>query len=535
MKRGRPAALPGPQWHPPERMSGGGQTVRFFPEQGGGQAADFDFSSWPVDDELRTAFAAAFAELTAADGTHRSKSTAVSNFQALRRFSVYLSSSARPPRQPRDLAPAHMAEFRLARPRDYIRVKVLLRIIPGITPAFAGALGSANPPRRCVQVRSYSKAEFNSIMAAARGQLRDARSRIRASRELLRQWRSGEFEQGTEPWRRGYVLNHVCRTGDVPRTPSDTRMALCDGLGTTEELIAALHLTFHEMLAGVVLLVGLTGHNATGIGELTVSHHRADGDGNAGMTRVAIVEIIKNRRGRRRRYMSVPLIDIPDRVPGGAGDVSRNREDLNTPFGVFATLCKLTADSRAAAGSDRLLIARSARGGKGAGRHWCVGMPNGGIGKVWAASHNLRADPTDDGEEAMPLVVTWPRLRLTFVQMHQRGVAHTERVLVNEYLLRDRGDINKYRRVVADVLAEQERNAREFGLARTLSDADVALASRDLVSAAKRLGIDGPALQRLLDGRLDTALAACIDETPQSVLAPWLSVPRVVPAMPRLP
>jgi hypothetical protein len=49
-------------------MFGSGQIVRFFPEQGG-QAADFDFSSWPVDEELRKAFAAAFAELTAADRT----------------------------------------------------------------------------------------------------------------------------------------------------------------------------------------------------------------------------------------------------------------------------------------------------------------------------------------------------------------------------------------------------------------------------------------------------------------------------------
>jgi hypothetical protein len=510
--RGRPAALPEPQWHPPRRESGDGLVVRFFPEEGG-RTADFDFSSWPVGQELRRAFAAAFSKLTAPDGTHRSTSTAETTFAASKRFSVHVSSSACPPQRPQDLVPAHLAEFRLAKPRDYIKVKVVLRGVPGITQAFAGALRTSNPPRRSQRLRSYSKREFSSILAAARGQLRDARSRIRANRELLEQWHASQFKEGTEQWNRGYVLEHVARTGDVPRDSSGSPEPSCARLGTVEELVSALHLTYNEMIAGAVLLAGLTGHNVTGISNLTVSHHRADGDDGTGTTRVAIVEIVKRRRGRRRRYMSVPLTDVPDWVLGSAEDGSRNQEDLNTPFGAFATLCEVTADSRAVTGSDRLLIARSVRGGGGIGRHWSFGFTAGGIARVWAASHDLRADPAEgDGQGAAPLAVTWPRLRLTFVQLHQRGVAHTERVLVSEYLLRDRGNISEYRQVVADVLAEQERNAREFGLARTLSGGDIELARRDPAAAAEQLGIDVPTLHRLLDGRLDTALAACVDE-----------------------
>lgn len=109
-------------------------------------------------------------------------------------------------------------------------------------------------------------------------------------------------------------------------------------------------------------------------------------------------------------------------------------------------------------------------------------------------------------------MVTWPRLRLTFVQMHQRGVAHTDRVLVSEYLLRDRGSISEYRQLVADVLAEQERSARELGLAQMLTDSDIELARQDPAAAAEHLGMDVPTLRRLLDGKLDTALTACADE-----------------------
>jgi hypothetical protein len=486
--------------------------VRFFPEEGG-PAADFDFSSWPASQELLRAFAAAFAALTAPDGTHRSKNTAETTFAALKRFSAHLAAATHPPQRPQDLVPAQLAEFRLAKPRDYIKVKVVLRAIPAITPAFAAALRTANPPRRSQPLRSYSKQEFTAILAAARGQLRDARTRIRASRGLLEQWQAPESGEGTEQWDRGYVLDHVARTGDVPRDPSGSPQPVCARLGTVEKLVSALHLTYHEMIAGAVLLAGLTGHNATGISNLKVGHHRADGDGGTGTTRVAIVEIVKGRRGRRRRYMSVPLADVPDWVLGSSGHGGGDGENLNTPFGVFATLCELTADSRAATGSDRLLIARSVKGGGGIGRHWAFGFSNGGIGGVWAAAHDLRADPADGTGRDVPLVVTWPRLRLTFVQLHQRGVAHTDKVLVSEYLLRDRGNINEYRQVVADVLAEQERNAREFGLARTLSDTDIKLARQDPAAAAEQLGIEIPMLQRLLDGWLDTALAACVDET----------------------
>jgi hypothetical protein len=51
--------------------------------------------------------------------------------------------------------------------------------------------------------------------------------------------------------------------------------------------------------------------------------------------------------------------------------------------------------------------------------------------------------------------VTLARLRHTHLELHQRPVAHTERTLANDYLLRHRGDIAEYQRLVADVLARK--------------------------------------------------------------------------------
>lgn len=506
MSRGRPATLPGPGWQPPDRQPGDGSVVQFIPEDGS-EPAEFSFAAWPVSPEMQQGLAAAFALVTAADGSQRSRQSAVSTYAALRRAAEFLGQTSNPPGRPQDLTPAHLTQLRLAKPYDYIRAKVVLRAVRDVTPAFAGALGAPNPRRHSQPLASYSKTEFSAVMAAARGQIRTARTRIRASRELLTRWRAGQIPEGTELWHRGSILDHVARTGDVPRTP-DGRPAR-HRLGTVAEHVSALHLTAEEKIAAGVLLAGLTGHNLTGISDLTVSHHRADGDETSGTTRVAIVEIVKNRRGRRRRYMPVPLADTPDRAEADAA----GSDDLSTPFGVFATICELTADSRAVAGTDRLLIGRCIQGGGGSGRHWSIGLNPKGDVREWAAAAGIYADKTGPGDTSpQPLALTWQRLRLTFVQMHQRGVAHTDGVLASQYLLRDRGNIDEYRKIVASVLAEQEQTARDLGVIRTLSDADLQLARQDPGAAAARLGMDAGTLRKLLAGQLDTALAGCTDD-----------------------
>ncbi len=509
MIRGRFAALPPPGWSPPARSGQGGLLVRVFPEDGGAYV-DYDFAVLPVALDLQLAFAEAFARLTAPDGPYRAASTAKGRFAALRRFALRLAATSHPPHRPQELSPAHLAELRLAKPRDYSEISGLLRAVSGVTPGFAGALLEVNPRRQSSTLASYTNAEWRAIMSAARGQLRDARSRIRSGWDLLARWRAGEFLEGTFEWIHGQVLDHVAKTGDVPRRPGGKQLYWCDRQGGAKRFVSELHLTVNDMIAGMVLLVGLTGHNHAGVNNLTVNHHRADADDTTSTTRVAIVDMLKPRRGRRKRYMTVPLCDVPGWL--SLGMERAGADDLSSPFGVFDSLCELTAGSRDITGSNRLFIARAVRGG--GRRHWVLGVPHGGTAKVWARDSGLRTGGeagTAPGE-GETLSVTWPRLRLTFVQHHQRGVAHSDRVMAEQYLVRDRGNIDEYRKIVADTLAEQDRRAREFGVVRSLGDVELAQARRDPRWAAGVLGIDVETVKVLLAGILDTALAACVDE-----------------------
>jgi hypothetical protein len=388
----------------------------------------------------------------------------------------------------------------------------MLRAMTGTTASLQASLWAADPRKRTKNLQSYSKDEFAAIMAAARRDIRKATLRIRTNRDLLTRYLDGEIRESGEEWDRARIVSHLAEHGDVPRRSNGRDVeAWVRRQGTITQLCHALFLTQDELVAGAVLLIGLTGQNATGVNQLTVQHRRADGDGSAGSTRVAIVDVVKPRRGRRRRYMTVPLADVPDWLGGSPeGQQPSPQDDLFTPFGVYGRLCELTADVRALTGSNRLFIGYAQKGGNGRGKHWVYGfVGEGGSGTVWAAKQGLLAG--SPGEEQAPLSLTWPRLRLTYLQLHQRAVAHTDRVLFNEYLLRDRGNIADYQRLVADVLAEQESRAREFGVIPHLSPADIEEFREDPETVSNRLGISRERLEQLIAGRLDTVFAGCID------------------------
>ena len=66
--------------------------------------------------------------------------------------------------------------------------------------------------------QSYEDAERSRVLLAAQRQFRAALMRIRQNTTLLDRWRAGELPQGSREERIGRVLDHVARTGDVPRT-----------------------------------------------------------------------------------------------------------------------------------------------------------------------------------------------------------------------------------------------------------------------------------------------------------------------------
>jgi hypothetical protein len=476
---------------------------------------------------MRIAFVEAFNKLTGPDGTQRSTQTARTTYDAATRFGRWLAQRKRPPTTVSTIGGPTISEWRLAAPRDYKRTRRFLLLLQGLPPEARAVLARQNPRMKSTGVQGYTKAEFKQIMAAARRDLRSAAQRIAESRQLVERWHTGELAAGSDDALRAEVLAHVAATGDVPRRPDGRIPDHVSSVGQVASLVSAMHLTLSEVVGAGILLVGLTGHNATGISNLRIGHQRADGGAESGGTAVAVVDVIKARRGRRGRYMTVALTDVPDGLardehdPPVAPDGSLRR--LDTAFGVYLLMHNITAETRAAAATDRLLVGAASVGGHGVGRHWIIGMPEHPLGE-WTRAHALEVPereppvpklPANSADRALGdgvLHVTFPRLRLTYVQQHQRGVAHTDATLTSQYLLRDRRNVEEYQRIVADTLDQQVTVARELGLLRALTNDDIAEFRCSPAAVASRFGTEITTLSSLLAGRLDTVLAGCIDE-----------------------
>lgn len=518
-RRGRAARLPQSGQTTLRGVLADGTTVRCF-EDGNSQPKDFDFSLLTVSPELQRTFAEAFAKRTGPGGGLRSMSSIGDAFRAIRVFTQYLAGLPRPPVRRKDLRPRHIDGFLAARratgvpsklTEELRGVKMMLRQIDSWEPAMVAKLAEPHPRplRTGKRHESYSRAEFQRIASAARADLRRAAQRIRANRALLEQYRSGLLD---DPTRRFELLDYVERHADVPRRggdfPSKAQLTAkwVRGFGGTRDIIRWAHLNPLEVSAGAVLLAVLTGQNPYVIMKCPARHHRADG--NAGGPETAIVEMRKPRRGSRAD-MDVALAAVPDwiSVPDDPTSMSR-RDELHTAFGVYMLLHELTASSRRIEGSGRLMVAYCANGHNGRGIR-AHGSAEGWV-RPWSRQQGLLLDAVD-GASAKSLEVSLVRLRMTYLELHQKPVAHTEQTLVDDYLGRNRGNLVEYRRVVADALQDQVAKARALPLMAALSTAEVAQAHADPTALASKLSLSHSDVRRMLQGTLDTVMNACID------------------------
>lgn len=522
--QGRRAALPPPGFRPPPRLQADQDrcVVRFAAEDAGGGSASYDFAGLPVSPALRTAFTQAFASRTRPGGGLRAVSSADKAFRRLASFAGYLAGLTRPPVEVGQLSPAHLHGWLLGRSQlasvtsEASDLKASLRKVAGISGPFAAAVSERNPRRERTTTASYSRAEFDRILTAARADVRRAARRIRGNQALLAAWRAGEVDrdQDGQRWLRGQALDAVDQHADVPRHPGgqQTPLGWVAGLGSVAEHVTALHLGAADAAAFAVLLVGLTGQNRGTILAAPAGHHRPDGY--AGPVGTAIVELDKPRRGPKR-HMDVALVDLPDWVPAPHDQPDHDDgDDLRTPFGVYMLAHELTGAARQVLGTDRLLVWWAGTGGGRHGRGLRTALKADRVAE-WAAGHDLPADPVPAAGDSRPepgrLTVTLTRLRLTHAELHQQPVAHNEATLANEYLLRNRGNIADYRRLVADVLAGEVVKARTRAALRVLDAAEVEQARTDPDAVAARHGLDAATLRRVLAGDLDTVLGACTD------------------------
>lgn len=333
---------------------------------------------------------------------------------------------------------------------------------------------------------------------------------------LLARHRAGTV---TDTDRRCELLDFVDLFADVPRygytsergnTPVRAWVST-GGFGSVTDIVSWLHLTARELAAAAILLSVMTGQNPSVIIGTPAKHHRADGHVDGALA-TAIIDTRKPRRGRRA-YMTAALTAAPDWISVPA-DTSRltSRDELHTPFGLYTLLLDLTMRTRELVGGDLLLVGYHKSGGTGTGRGLrplATRLPF----TQWSALHRL---PGDGG--AAPLSVTLDRLRLTYLELHQKPVAHTEETLVNEYLGRDRGNLGAYRGVVAAALQEEVAKARSRAVLEVLTKEELAQSDPEQLAAAH--GITADVFTRMLKRELDTVMAACTDNVNGPFSAP---------------
>jgi hypothetical protein len=518
---GRRAALPGRGYQAPERLLVAGDECRVvFVAERDGARSEFVFSGFPVNPVMRRWFAAMFTKASGPSGVVRTTSSARTAYAKLKMFARYLGALERPPGQPGDLKPVHWDGYVLSRQGvkgvsgEIGTLRSLLRCAQEVPEPFLTRVSITKVRRDTSALSSYTEPEFRRITAAARAHLRETATRIWSSRDLLARWRAGQIDRKTDfsSWTQGRLLDHLDRHGDVPRYDKDQSIAqpVRDN-GGAQRLVSRLHLVKADIGAAVALLICLTGQNVSTLATAPARHHRPDG--HAGPGKTALVDLSKARRGRSKADMTVAFRDTPAGDGPAAGEVTtvaERRLDLRSPFGVYALLLDLAGPARDHLRSDRLFVHYGFLGA--CGRGFRTGLPKSVVAD-WSESAGLVSDTTGDDGTVLPLRADCSRLRLTWLQLHERPVAHAEQTLANEYLARDRGNLAEYQRVVARTLDEQVTAARSSVLMRTISANELALARADPRAVADRHGLAVDVLEQVLSGDLDTVLGACTDHT----------------------
>lgn len=496
------AALPEHGYERPNSLIRVGDKVivRVFSENGSSQK-DFDFQSFQLGEELELAFAEGFDRATGPGGTRRTNDSTKNLYSGLRAFAKLLNAASNPPRALSDLRPAHIAGLRLHGTRHaqsiVMAIRVVLRGNASLPAPFRELLFA--PMKSAAYVRkvsSYSESEFRAIRRSARTEIRAALKRVRTMEAELAAWQQHSDEVvDPEVARRGNLLAFIAANGDLPRYES----GLVNQYGPYKDspkIFRALFPTLSELAAIVVLMQCLKGQNVSTICELTTAHARADDQ--EGEYEVLLIRAQKRRRGRHAAEMDISFTSMPVWLDEGGKD----DDDFASPFGLFKIAEELCHRARAFAGSERLLCAYSDRRRETTFN----GLGFRGINQVSGSIWNgwIHEDKHCEGIDTM-------RLRRTFLELHQRPVAQKSSTLADTYLSKDPGSLPTYQAVVDDALSDEVNRIRATNTIRTLSEEEVREAAQAPEALAIQLGISAGKLKELLDGRLDTIAAACVD------------------------
>nr|WP_196790088.1 hypothetical protein [Streptomyces caniscabiei] len=445
-----------------------------------GHPKEFDFSELSVAEPMQRSLAAAFAAQSSQWTSH---STANSYWEVLELFARFISGQDAPSKDLDGLSAALLKRWRAVNigtntgKARLTKIRTLLKQDPRIVTGPAAEEVARRVPGLKPGKQSYDDAERERVISTAQRQFRAAWLRITENERLLEQWRTGELEPGSRPWRIGQVLDHLARTGDVPRTqtPSGsfaTNRRLLGGTSAARTW-ARLFLTKGELTALSVLLTDRFAWNLS-LYDHMPAPTRTPSAGESG-TVTYQVTVEKHRASGGRWYSTENVTD------SGA----------DSPGRLITQALQATAPGRVLAaqlspGHDLLMTARTARPGrssKNADRPGPVGLLVFGVSKDdakgWARSHGLAGSP-------------FQRTRRTTVTRERRPLQHTQGTHESVYVLPDKR------------VQEASREVFEAGAEEALSQARAVTFGGHLTNKAD------PAHQQ-------TATADCGDDTN----SPW--------------
>lgn len=497
----------------------GGTAVRFTEEQGGAEKI-FDFAAMPVKPEVRDWLVRVFARRISPPAAVRRIKSAEPAYRILARFADVLAGD------PAVCGAAgvtarHLGAFRgqyagLRSQLAYVDIlRGLLRDDPELPPGTRAAvvtLRPGQPPELPAGKRpaEYDDAEWQQITTALRRDVRTARDRIRAGRDLLRRYRAGQLEPGTRDWETGRYLDVFDRSGDFPRAPRGVPLQRVQAAGGVAGLAMQLTLTVTEMTAFALLLTAVTGENFGTVAAWPATSSRPDG-GIGVTSAIALIEASKPRRGPDREHMVTALEDLPAglaRVLQAPGEDSERRL-FRSPLRLYELLVDLTELSRRHGGHQDAFCAYTSSPSK-AGERW-PSRPESCHIQMWAGGSGFPTAGRAVPGGPPPVSVRW--LRNTALARARRPVAHTRATLNDRYLMSSGQVVRESRTVVAQALRDEVGKARSRQSVPVLTAGFVERAAADPDAAAAEAGLPPGTVTALISGRSDTVLAGCTGHT----------------------
>lgn len=219
--RGRHAALPPTDHARPEYLSDEGLVVHHY--NSAGRVKDYDFATLPVPEPMQRSLAALFAARCTPHRwtTHRSSHV---YWNGLLAFTEYLSCQPMPPRDLDELTVTLLKRWREhslgAGTKNYHAFQLIRSLVGQDSRLQTGPVADELTRRAKMplgRTQSYTEAELDQIILAAKQSFRAALRRIERNAEHLQRWRDGQFSDNTAEWVLGECLDTLAKTATLPQ------------------------------------------------------------------------------------------------------------------------------------------------------------------------------------------------------------------------------------------------------------------------------------------------------------------------------